>query len=86
MKLISPNTWAGRAGKESLLDFFKHRKNIDVLCLQEIWEGGHHYASKWGGNMGTMTEDLFRTLASLGLSRAGEETRGYDTQMYALKK
>ena len=53
MKLISLNTWAGRAGKENLLDFFKRHRNVDVFCLQEIWEGGRHYAVPWGDNMDT---------------------------------
>jgi endonuclease/exonuclease/phosphatase (EEP) superfamily protein YafD len=40
MKLISLNTWGGRAGKEQLLDFFNRHKDVDVFCLQEIWNGG----------------------------------------------
>ncbi len=31
-------------------------------------------------------EELFQTLEDLGLSRNDEETRGYDTQMYFLRK
>src|SRR5438876_12184041 len=37
MKLISLNTWGGRAGKEQLLDFFTRHKDVDIFCLQEIW-------------------------------------------------
>lgn len=37
MKLITLNTWGGRAGKDKLLDFFKKHKDVDVFCLQEIW-------------------------------------------------
>src|SRR3989344_5580495 len=38
MKLISLNTWGGRAGKEKLLKFFEtHKNSVDVFCLQEIW-------------------------------------------------
>lgn len=38
MKIISLNTWGGRAGKKRLLDFFKkHRADTDVFCLQEMW-------------------------------------------------
>ena len=36
MKLISLNTWGGRAGKEKLLEFFKTHKDVDIFCLQEI--------------------------------------------------
>jgi endonuclease/exonuclease/phosphatase family metal-dependent hydrolase len=38
MKIISLNTWGGRAGKEDLLSFFaEHQNETDVFCLQEIW-------------------------------------------------
>jgi len=38
MKVISLNTWGGRAGKEGLLSFFKaHAADTDIFCLQEIW-------------------------------------------------
>ncbi len=54
MKLISLNTWGGRAGNKILLDFFrKHNEDIDIFCLQEMWEGGHEHAPKWGENIDT---------------------------------
>lgn len=38
MKIISLNTWGGRAGKEKLLSFFECYKNdTDIFCLQEVW-------------------------------------------------
>ncbi len=38
MRIISLNTWGGRAGKEKLLGFFEtHGDTTDVFCLQEIW-------------------------------------------------
>lgn len=38
MKIITLNTWGGRAGEENLLSFFdKYKENTDVFCLQEIW-------------------------------------------------
>lgn len=38
MKIITLNTWGGRAGKEKLLAFFeKHKDTTDIFCLQEIW-------------------------------------------------
>ncbi|PIP87301.1 hypothetical protein COW81_01115 [Candidatus Campbellbacteria bacterium CG22_combo_CG10-13_8_21_14_all_36_13] len=36
MKLISLNTWGGRAGKAELLSFFEKHKDVDIFCLQEI--------------------------------------------------
>lgn len=38
MRIISLNTWGGRAGKEKLLSFFRtHANTTDIFCLQEIW-------------------------------------------------
>lgn len=39
MKIISLNTWGGRAGKERLLEFLKERaEDTDVFCLQEVMQ------------------------------------------------
>jgi len=53
MKLISLNTWAGRVGKDIFLDFFERHKDVDIFCLQEVWQGGHEHASLWGENIDT---------------------------------
>ncbi len=53
MKILSLNTWCGRAGKDGLLDFFQRNKDIDIFCLQEIWEGGEDHAPLWGDNIDT---------------------------------
>jgi exonuclease III len=42
MQIISLNTWGARAGIDNLLAFFEHHKDVDVFCLQEIWNGGEH--------------------------------------------
>lgn len=40
MKLITLNTWGGLAGREGLLSFFeKHKNEVDIFCLQEVWDG-----------------------------------------------
>jgi hypothetical protein len=52
MKIISLNTWGGRAGKEGLLAFFsEHKKDTDIFCLQEIWSApySHLEGYKAGG-------------------------------------
>jgi len=41
MKIISLNTWGGRAGKQELLAFFEKYKDVDIFCLQEIWSAPH---------------------------------------------
>lgn len=43
MKLISLNTWGGRAGKDKLLAFFASYKDVDVFCLQEIWSAPYEH-------------------------------------------
>ncbi len=45
MKLISLNTWGGRAGLENLLQFIKKQADtgVDIFCFQEIWCGGHEH-------------------------------------------
>lgn len=40
MKLISLNTYGGRAGIAELLNFFKQHEDVDIFCLQEIYNGG----------------------------------------------
>lgn len=41
MKLISLNTWGGRAGKENLLKFFDKYRDVEIFCLQEIWAASY---------------------------------------------
>ncbi len=43
MKIISLNTWGGRAGKEELFSFFNTHKDVDFFCLQEIWRGPYEH-------------------------------------------
>ncbi len=40
MKIVSLNTWGGIAGLDNLLDFFKKNHEVDIFCLQEIFNGG----------------------------------------------
>ena len=44
MKIISLNTWGGRAGREGLLNFFsRHKDTVDIFCLQEIWSAPYEH-------------------------------------------
>jgi len=52
MKIITLNTWGGRAGMEKLISFIrKHKKDTDIFCFQEIWSAPHEYldGQKVGG-------------------------------------
>lgn len=50
MKVISLNTWGGEAGVPELLDFLHSHSEVDVFCLQEVWNGGEHMLeTKTGG-------------------------------------
>lgn len=42
VKIITLNTWGGRAGKEQLLAFIKQQCDVDVFCLQEMWSDEYH--------------------------------------------
>lgn len=51
MKIITLNTWGGRAGKEGLLSFFNaHKNSVDIFCLQEIWSAPYEHLE--GQNVG----------------------------------
>lgn len=42
MKVITLNTWGGRAGKDKILSFFeKYKDETEIFCLQEIWAAPH---------------------------------------------
>ena len=56
MKVVSLNTWGGKAGTEGLLSFFKAHKDIDVFCLQEVFNGGEEFL---GSKSGRFTLDSF---------------------------
>ncbi len=49
MKLISLNVWGGFAGREKLLDFFTSHNDVDIFCLQEVWNGGHEMIGRKAG-------------------------------------
>lgn len=52
MKLITLNTWGGRAGKEELLNFFSEKKDVvDIFCLQEIWAGPYAESERTAGGL-----------------------------------
>jgi endonuclease/exonuclease/phosphatase (EEP) superfamily protein YafD len=58
MRLISLNTWSGRGGNKALLDFFKQHQDVDVFCLQEVWEGGENYAPIWASGIDAIDTKL----------------------------
>jgi endonuclease/exonuclease/phosphatase family metal-dependent hydrolase len=43
MKIITLNTWGGRAGKTQLLEFFAKHKDADIFCLQEVWAAPYEH-------------------------------------------
>ncbi len=54
MKIITLNTWGGRAGSDVLLEFFDRQKDdIDVFCLQEMWRAP--YSEYDGHTVGGLT-------------------------------
>lgn len=43
MKVVSLNTWGGKAGTDNLLAFLKKHDDVDIFCLQEIFDGGEEF-------------------------------------------
>lgn len=43
MKVVSLNAWGGKAGTEGLLEFFRAHADVDIFCLQEIFDGGEEF-------------------------------------------
>ncbi|MCL4392389.1 class IV adenylate cyclase [Patescibacteria group bacterium] len=60
------------------------------ICLDEVDELGTFVEleklTSEDADPNEVREELFKVLENLGLSRNDEETRGYDTQMYLLRK
>ena len=59
MKLMCLNIWGGVAGHEPLIDFFNTHQDIDIFCLQEVWEGGRYL-------IGTPLQGGIRNGAAIG--------------------
>lgn len=59
MKLLTLNTWGGRAGQELVLDFFKKYKDTDIFCLQEIWSAPYDsYEGREAGGVSLSQENV----------------------------
>ena len=44
MKILTLNTWGGRAGHKGLLLFVENYKNIvDIFCFQEMWSAPYEH-------------------------------------------
>jgi len=60
------------------------------ICLDEVEKLGSYVELEKltadDANPGEVREELFKVLEGLGFSRADEETRGYDTQIYKLER
>lgn len=60
MRIISLNTWGGRAGKKKLLEFFKtNADTTDIFCLQEVWAAPYeHFEGKLAGGVPLINEKI----------------------------
>ncbi|MBP9710223.1 endonuclease/exonuclease/phosphatase family protein [Patescibacteria group bacterium] len=67
MELISLNVWGARAGLEELLAFFQERQDVDVFCLQEVWDGGEHMLNEFaaGRSMGSVETQLLTKIKNV---------------------
>lgn len=62
MEIVFLNTWGGRVS-ESLMDFFKNNKDVDVFCLQEVWNVGSEKSID-SGEMSNLFSDIGNVLDS----------------------
>jgi len=49
MKVVSLNTWGGKAGTDGLLAFLKRHDDVDIFCLQEVFDGGEEMRGRPAG-------------------------------------
>lgn len=63
MKIISLNTWGGRAG-DIILDFFKKYRDVDIFLLQEVHHHGTGKTMLHPGQMGELFIDIQKILSS----------------------
>lgn len=76
MKLISLNTWGGRAGKDKLLAFFEKYKDVDIFCLQEIWSAPYdHLQGHDAGGLSINHDDIM----VYGMQEISESLEGHIT-------
>lgn len=84
MKIIFLNTWGGRVS-DPLIDFLKRHSDVDVFCLQEVWNGGSLESIEPGER-----PNLFLEIANVlpeyeGIFAPADEDCDYGLAMY-LKK
>lgn len=65
MRIITLNTWGGAAGIDELLDFFKKYQDVDVFCLQEIFNGDGAFLKTEKERANGKTYDLLERLRSV---------------------
>ncbi|CAF1522477.1 unnamed protein product [Didymodactylos carnosus] len=59
MKIITLNAWDGRGGTTALLNFFKNWQDVDIFCLQEIFNGGENDVDEVKSNVPEKEYRLF---------------------------
>lgn len=70
MRIISLNTWGGRAGKEKLYAFLSSQAGTtDLFCLQEIWSAEYEHLN---GHLVGGTPLLFEHIATRALQEITE--------------
>lgn len=75
MKIITLNTWGGRAGKVELINFFLENKNVDIFCLQEMWSMDKEYV--YTGVVGATKFDI-NTIMTDGVTRLADTLSNHD--------
>ncbi len=62
MKIITLNTWGGRAGEDAVLSFFKKHADADIFCLQEIYHKAAAVPPEYKSDMLNIFSDIQKVL------------------------
>lgn len=71
MKIVSLNAWGGTAGTKGLMKFFKAHKDVDIFCLQEVFNGGEDEKQKMDEEAAKKEYQLFRNIDTTLVGHSG---------------
>lgn len=79
MRLVSLNTWGGRV-TQPLYQFFKENQDVDIFCLQEVFNNAEHrYVSELlSGNTQDIVRDLYSKIQKILPNHNGFFTSVFD--------
>lgn len=78
MRVITLNTWGGRAGKDKLLSFFDtYKESTDIFCLQEVWSAPYEHLEGVKAGGAEVDHSSIMTYGMQDISRLLSEYQAY---------